>query len=172
MKSLVSHCVACPLAQINEAGSNCGHPKAPPYTYSDPGIQLPSVGIAKRCPLRSEPVEIELAQPSARLSLVRTYRVGVKGFPFDHVFVRAKSRGRARTICARAFSEAGYGTIGDGYKQITSTRLDDTEVKLCSTSMVEGMAYNSRTCPDTHLPCDHPCPDQDCARKRHPEQFA
>ena len=61
---------------------------------------------------------------------VRTYRIGIQGFPFDHVFVRAKSPARARTICARAFSYAGYGTMIEGYKTLTSTRLDGTLVVL------------------------------------------
>lgn len=57
---------------------------------------------------------------------VRTYRLRIRGFDFD-VIVRASSRARARTICAQGFSGAGYGSTADGYRIITSCRLDTSE---------------------------------------------
>ena len=57
---------------------------------------------------------------SARL---RAFAVGVRGFDFKVVHVRAESRARARMICARAFADAGFGTIGDGLRSITGAKL-------------------------------------------------
>lgn len=57
---------------------------------------------------------------------VRGYAVWVRGFASEPicVHVRARSRGRARYLCALAYSHAGYGSIGDGLRSITCTRLD------------------------------------------------
>jgi hypothetical protein len=53
----------------------------------------------------------------------RDFAVWVHGFDFDRVLVRARTRGRARYICARAYCEAGYGSIGDGFRHIFAVRL-------------------------------------------------
>ncbi len=56
----------------------------------------------------------------------RTYRLEVRGFDFKHVLVRAKSRGRARYLCAEAFVDAGLGAWREGFRCIVSTKLDPT----------------------------------------------
>lgn len=56
---------------------------------------------------------------------IRTYRVGVRGFDFDHVLVMARSRGRARYLCALAYADADWGSVTDGLRHVVSCRIDN-----------------------------------------------
>lgn len=58
------------------------------------------------------------------MTSVRQYKVEVSGFDFRFVWARASSHAKARSIVARAFEDAGYGTFGDGIRHIRSCRLD------------------------------------------------
>ena len=53
---------------------------------------------------------------------VRDFTVGVRGFDFDAVYVRATCHSQARYICAAAFKDADMGTLLDGLRCITSVR--------------------------------------------------
>jgi hypothetical protein len=53
----------------------------------------------------------------------RNFAVWVTGFDFDVVHVRAHTRGRATFICARAFADAGFGSVADGFRHIRRARL-------------------------------------------------
>ncbi len=56
---------------------------------------------------------------------LRTYVALITGFDFDAVWVRARSRGRARAIVARSFEDAGYGSFKDGLQHVTSLQVAD-----------------------------------------------
>lgn len=82
----------------------------------------------------------------------RNYRIVVDGLPFSHVHVRARSRGRARYLCARSFRDAGLGSVMEGLQIIRSCTLDSsvdelelvypcgTEGLLCSVVLGNGVA--------------------------------
>lgn len=54
----------------------------------------------------------------------RTYYVAIRNFDgLDGALIRARSRGRARYLCAAGFHEAGYGTMKEGFQHIGSCRL-------------------------------------------------
>lgn len=54
---------------------------------------------------------------------LRSYIVFVRGFDFVHVYARAKSHSQARSVAARGFSDAGYGSFLEGLRHVTSVRL-------------------------------------------------
>lgn len=56
--------------------------------------------------------------------IVRRYEVRVSGFDFDHVFVMAHCQGRARSLVAHAYADAGWGSWMDGMRHIRSCRID------------------------------------------------
>jgi hypothetical protein len=58
------------------------------------------------------------------VSAPRGYRAEIRGFDFDHVFVRARSNSSARLLVARGFEEAGFGNVCGGFRHIVSVKLD------------------------------------------------
>jgi hypothetical protein len=79
------------------------------------------------------------------MSEPRDYAVRVRGFDFDVVHVRARSRARAKFICAWSFHDAGWGSVGDGFKHIEGCRLVDLPpaFRLVTRSRDEGLLYLS-----------------------------
>lgn len=60
----------------------------------------------------------------------RSWSVAVVGFDFSRVRVRARTRGQARMIVARAFADAGWGSIREGLMATRSVRLDPSAESL------------------------------------------
>lgn len=69
----------------------------------------------------------------------RTWRVGVRGFDFEHVHVRARTRSQARMIVALAFKDAGWGSVMDGLRHTTTVRLDPLASGLRLVSASSGL---------------------------------